>query len=113
MLIEAFRLLGGLLDPLKLLEILVLLTGLAVVLRRWRLALPLQAATVALIIFFGILPGGSWLALPLETRFPTNPSLPSQIAGIIAVGFIEVTHAREQQCFGILGLELQILRDQR
>lgn len=86
MLIEAFRLSGGVLDPPRLLEALVLLTGLAVFLRRWRLALPLQGATVALIIFFGILPGSSWLALPLETRFPINPSLPSHIAGIIALG---------------------------
>ena len=57
--------------------------------RRWRHAVLLQSVAVAIILLFGVLPGGTWLALPLETRFQANPTLPAHVAGIIALGGTE------------------------
>jgi uncharacterized SAM-binding protein YcdF (DUF218 family) len=84
-----FRLLDRLLEPSALLALLVLASAAAMAVRRWRLALRLQMVAAALVILIGILPGGVWLALPLERWFPINPPLPPRVAGIIALGGTE------------------------
>lgn len=81
--------LGPLTNPGLILAILILVSLLALWVRRWRLAVSLQTAAAAIVILLGILPGATWLALPLETRFPANPNLPAQVAGIIALGGTE------------------------
>jgi uncharacterized SAM-binding protein YcdF (DUF218 family) len=89
MLIAVLRLIERLVEPPTLLALLILGGLAALVLRRWRLALSLQIATAAIVIVFGLLPGGTWLALPLERRFPADPALPAHVAGIIALGGTE------------------------
>ncbi len=86
--IDAFRALGLLLDPGTLLGATVIVGAIA----GWfsqRLAAAMGMAAAALVIAIGILPGAAWLALPLETRFPGDPPLPEQVAGIIALGGTE------------------------
>lgn len=46
----------------------------------------LVVAATALMLFFAILPIGGWLTERLENRFPGNPEIPSDIAGIIVLG---------------------------
>ena len=83
------KIFGGIADPATLLAFFTLAAGVAVFARRWRLAALLQSISVAIVLFLGILPGANWLALPLESRFPANPTLPSDVAGIIALGGTE------------------------
>ena len=89
MLIAIARLLGRVVEPSVLLVIILLVSIVASVWRRWRLALVLEAVAVTILVLVGILPGGAWLALPLERRFPSNPPLPAHIDGIIALGGTE------------------------
>jgi uncharacterized SAM-binding protein YcdF (DUF218 family) len=89
MFIALSKILGGLANPATLLAFFTLAAGLAALARRWRLAVLLQSMSVAIVLLFGILPGANWLALPLESRFPANPTLPSDVAGIIALGGTE------------------------
>lgn len=89
MLLGSFRLFGDVVDPSALLCLLVLGTFIAMLLRRNRLAFMLQAGATGIVFFFGLLPGGAWLALPLERRFPVIQDLPKDIAGIIALGGTE------------------------
>src|SRR5689334_15981390 len=81
--------LGGIANPATLLAFFTLAAGVAALARRWRLAVLLQSISITIILLFGILPGANWLALPLESRFPANPILPSDVAGIIALGGTE------------------------
>lgn len=78
-----------LLSPACLLGLLILAAAAARLLRRRVLAAVLFWAAVAIIVGLGVLPGGTWLALPLETRFPADPPLPQHVAGIIALGGTE------------------------
>lgn len=87
--IDVLRLLGRLLEPLILLTILVLAGVVAILFQRLRAALLLQLVTLAVLIVFGILPGGAWLTLPLEHRFAANPALPPRVDGIIVLGGTE------------------------
>ncbi len=89
MLIEVLRALGGFVDPSAVLVIAVLASAIAMIIRYRRLAMFTQGIAVAIVVLFGILPGGTMLALPLEKRFPANPPLPNAIAGIIALGGTE------------------------
>ena len=89
MVIEGLRILGRLIEPTEILSLLVLAGATAAVARRWRLAGLLQIGAALLVIFFDILPGGVWLALPLEKRFPVNPQLPQHVDGVIALGGTE------------------------
>ena len=83
------KLLGVLVDPALLVTLLVL-AGIAVrLLRRRRLAAWLWGAGAALILLFGVVPAGTWLALPLENRFPADPDLPPELAGIIVLAGAE------------------------
>jgi uncharacterized SAM-binding protein YcdF (DUF218 family) len=89
MLIEILRLVGRVTDPSALLCLAILASAVALIARRRRLALMLQGAATAMVVLIGLLPGGVWLALPLETRFPVNPPLPDRVAGIVALGGTE------------------------
>jgi uncharacterized SAM-binding protein YcdF (DUF218 family) len=89
MFIEILRSLGRFAEPTALLAALMLASVGAAIFRRWRLALLLEALAVAIIVLFGLLPGGVWLALPLEERFSANPSLPEHIDGVILLGGTE------------------------
>jgi uncharacterized SAM-binding protein YcdF (DUF218 family) len=80
---------GGIANPAILLAFFTLATGVAALARRWWLAALLQGISVAIVLLFGVLPGANWLALPLESRFPVSPALPSDVAGIIALGGTE------------------------
>src|SRR5215469_11606406 len=81
--------LGGLTNPGTLLAAFVLIAGLAALLRRKRLSAFSLAIAVVLTVSFGILPVANWLAVPLETRFETDPPLPDHVDGIIALGGTE------------------------
>jgi uncharacterized SAM-binding protein YcdF (DUF218 family) len=89
MLIEGLRLLARIIEPSTVLVILVLASAAAILLKQRRLALGLQGAALAIVALTGILPGGAWLALPLERRFQQNPPLPAHIDGVIALGGTE------------------------
>jgi uncharacterized SAM-binding protein YcdF (DUF218 family) len=80
---------GGLTSPGMLLMVFVLTAGLAALLRRRRLCGMSLALSVILVVSFGILPVSLWLAVPLETRFPSDPPLPDHVDGIIALGGTE------------------------
>src|SRR5579883_3445149 len=86
MLLESLRLLGRCVDPSVLLSLLVLTSLVTMVMRRNRLALALQVGAAAIVLVFGVFPGGTWLALPLEARFAPVRDPPSDIAGIIVLG---------------------------
>jgi hypothetical protein len=73
---QILRLLDHLIEPSALLAMIVLASAAAMLARRWRLARQLQLLAAAFLILVGILPGGVWLALPLEAWFPINPPLP-------------------------------------
>lgn len=83
------KILGPLTNPALILALLILASMLAVLARRRRGALFLQSTAAAIVVLFGILPGATWLALPLETRFPSNPNLPDHVAGVIVLGGTE------------------------
>jgi len=89
MFITLSRIFGGISDPATLLAFVVLAAGVAALTRRWALTGLLQSISVLFVLLFGILPAANWLALPLESRFPANPELPSDVAGIIALGGTE------------------------
>jgi uncharacterized SAM-binding protein YcdF (DUF218 family) len=58
-------------------------------LRRVRAAIVLQGVAASIAALLGVMPGGYWLTIPLETWFPANPALPEHVAGIIALGGTE------------------------
>ncbi|MFM1897339.1 MAG: hypothetical protein RLZZ385_2413 [Pseudomonadota bacterium] len=39
-----------------------------------------------LLVLIGFLPVGEWVMAPLEGRFPSNPALPPNVAGVIVLG---------------------------
>jgi uncharacterized SAM-binding protein YcdF (DUF218 family) len=51
-----------------------------------RLSNRLLGLTLTFVLLFAFLPVGDWLILPLESRFTTNPVLPTQVDGIILLG---------------------------
>lgn len=44
------------------------------------------AGTVGMFVLLGLIPVGYWLTTNLENRFPGNPAIPSDIAGIVSLG---------------------------
>lgn len=44
------------------------------------------SATVGMFLLLGVIPVGFWLIAHLENRFPVNPSIPDDIAGIVTLG---------------------------
>lgn len=85
----ALRLCGSVIEPPTLLCLAVLAGAIAALMGRHSVALALQLVAAALVVFFGILPGAVWIALPLEAWYPPKPTLPTEIAGIIALGGTE------------------------
>ena len=81
--------LGGFADPGTLLAIFTLAAAAAALGRRVRLAILLQGISAAIVLLIGVFPGANWLALPLESRFPANPAIPADVAGIIVLGGTE------------------------
>jgi uncharacterized SAM-binding protein YcdF (DUF218 family) len=41
---------------------------------------------IFMVLILGLMPLGSWMIYPLESRFETNPRLPEQIDGIVILG---------------------------
>jgi len=80
---------GFLVEPANLLGIMVLASALAAIARWRRLRVVSLSMSAAIVVVFGILPGASWIATPLESRFPAHPALPGDVAGIIALGGTE------------------------
>lgn len=65
------------------------LAGLGTILlwtRRWRLGRRLVLAGVAATLCFGILPAGTWLLYPLESRFPAWHDDGRPVAAIVVLG---------------------------
>jgi len=83
------KLIGGFLYPETILVLLILAGAIAAIARKTRLATMVQYMAAAMVVLFGILPGGTWLALPLEARFPADPPLPDPITGIVVLGGTE------------------------
>jgi uncharacterized SAM-binding protein YcdF (DUF218 family) len=83
------KLVGVIIEPANFLAILILAGLLLTFLRYPRLARLCLIMAAAMVVFLGVLPGGVWLTLPLERRFPVNPPLPDRVAGIIALGGTE------------------------
>lgn len=76
-------------NPATLLALLIVASIPALWMGYRRLAAYLQSASAAILLILGVFPGASWLALPLETRFQSNPLLPDHVAGIIVLGGTE------------------------
>ena len=63
----------------------LLIAGSILLLSRHQQAVLVPSAT-AFMIFFAVVPIGDWLTERLENRFPSNPTLSPDIAGIIVLG---------------------------
>ena len=67
--------------------IFVLTLGTVLLLTRFkRMGQKLVLFATGLMLFFAILPVGGWLTETLENRFPGNPEIPHDVAGIIVLG---------------------------
>src|SRR5580704_5421706 len=74
------------LAPSHLLLWLTLLTAAALIFGRPRLGRWLAIATALVLITFGVLPTGDWLAQRLEDQYPRPTALPAHIDGILDLG---------------------------
>ena len=54
--------------------------------QQWRWAKRVLQALFALLLIIAVLPLAAWMAEPLESRLPTNPTLPAKVDGIIVLG---------------------------
>ena len=73
-------------NPVNIFVFLLTLGAVLLFTRYSRVGKRLVVCATALMLFFAILPVGSWLTERLENRFPGNPDIPSDIAGIIVLG---------------------------
>lgn len=73
-------------SPVNLLMIGLLLALLASRFNYSKLARILFRTVIALTFILGLIPIGSWMLHPLETRFQHNPDLPDKLDGIIILG---------------------------
>lgn len=89
MFIVLSKITGPLINPAVILTILIVAGMFALMVRRRQFAVVFQLAALAIVVLLGVLPGATWLALPLETRFPADPILPPHVIGIIALGGTE------------------------
>lgn len=76
----------ALLSPDTLLVILGVGAWLAMIAGWTKAARQLLATLALLLVIIGTLPVGEWLAVPLETRFPTSVALPAEADGIVVLG---------------------------
>ena len=80
--------------PDSLFLILLTLTLILIWMGRNRSARSMLTLLVVLAWTISLLPIGGWLSYPLDTRFPTNPSLPERLDGIIVLGgSINIPHS--------------------
>jgi uncharacterized SAM-binding protein YcdF (DUF218 family) len=73
------------LAPSHLVLWLALLTAGLLAARRERAGRRLALLTAAVLVVFGVLPVGSWLARPLEEQYPRSP-LPAHVDGVLTLG---------------------------
>lgn len=78
--------LGTLASPATILGISILAHAVATMLGLNWLAALCSIVSVAIVVF---LPAASWIAVPLEARFPANPILPDRVTGIVVLGGME------------------------
>jgi uncharacterized SAM-binding protein YcdF (DUF218 family) len=83
------KIIGIIIEPGNFLGLIILASTVLAFLRRMKLASAGLSVAAAIVVFLGILPGGVWLALPLEAHYPTNPPLPDRVAGVIVLGGTE------------------------
>jgi uncharacterized SAM-binding protein YcdF (DUF218 family) len=99
MLFVASKLLGFFTLPSNLF-FLLLFFGILLMTTRWRkIGKTLAAAAIALLVLFGLGPGGNWLMVPLEQRFPKWDVSRGAPDGIIVLG-------------GSIGPELSAIHEQ-
>lgn len=80
------KLLWLIISPENLIVFALALVVLLFILNKDALAKKTLYSSSAVIFFIAIFPIGSWLMYPLETQFPTKPTLPQQVDGIILLG---------------------------
>tara|TARA_Y100001936_G_scaffold253894_1_gene322086 strand:- start:17035 stop:17841 length:807 start_codon:yes stop_codon:yes gene_type:complete len=73
-------------NPANVFVFLLMLGTLLSFTRFRRVGRRLIVFATAIIVFFTIFPIGGWLSEHLENRFPANPEIPPNIAGIIVLG---------------------------
>ena len=76
----------AILAPSHLLLWLVLLTAVALIAGRPRLGRWLAILTALVLVIFGVLPTGHWLAERLEDQYPRPAALPARVDGILDLG---------------------------
>ena len=91
----ASKLIWTVIAPDSLVLVLLTLTCILFVVGYHRLARNMLLSLVLGLWLIALFPVSNWLLLPLETRFPTNPPLPSSLDGIIMLGGAENTEAFE------------------
>jgi len=74
------------LAPSHLLLWLTLLTAVALIFGRPRLGRWLAIVTALVLVVFGVLPTGHWLAERLEDQYPRPAALPAHVDGILDLG---------------------------
>ncbi len=103
MFFSATKIINFVLNPGSLFLALLCL-GVLLMWTPWRrFARKLLTVTVLVILMAAVLPFGTWLAEPLENRFPVVRELPERIDGIIALGGVVdqfVTRSRGQLSLG-------------
>jgi uncharacterized SAM-binding protein YcdF (DUF218 family) len=74
------------LSPDSLLLILLIVAWVLLWRKSYRIAARLLGVVVILLVVIALFPVGEWLLYPLEARFPSNPTLPAHVDGIIVLG---------------------------
>jgi uncharacterized SAM-binding protein YcdF (DUF218 family) len=74
------------LAPSHLVLWLALATAIALIAGRMRLGRWLAIVTALVLLVFGVLPTGDWLAQQLEDQYPRPASLPAHVDGILDLG---------------------------
>ena len=79
----------------------LLITGAILLLTRHRqIGRKFVLSATAFMLFFAVVPIGDWLTERLENRFPSNPTLSPDIAGIIVLGGNRSVHHDQQTTAG-------------
>ena len=73
-------------NPVNIFVFLLLLGTFLLFTRYQRSGRRLLAGAVGIFVVLGFLPVGVWLTANLEDRFPVNPPIPEDIAGIVTLG---------------------------
>ena len=74
------------LNPANLFTFFLVLGTILLFTRFRRTGRRIVAVTVSIFLLLGLLPVGLWLTANLENRFPANPPIPDDIAGVITLG---------------------------